>query len=32
MKYPVEVKNKILFTGGAGFVGSAVAEKLAENP
>jgi UDP-glucose 4-epimerase len=32
MKYPVEVKNKILVTGGAGFIGSAVAEKLAENP
>jgi UDP-glucose 4-epimerase len=32
MKYPAEVKNKILVTGGAGFIGSAVAEKLAENP
>jgi UDP-glucose 4-epimerase len=32
MKYPAEVKNKILVTGGAGFVGSAVAQKLAENP
>jgi UDP-glucose 4-epimerase len=32
MKYPSEIKNKILVTGGAGFIGSAVAEKLAENP
>lgn len=32
MKYPAEIKNKILVTGGAGFIGSAVAEKLAENP
>lgn len=32
MKFPSEIKNKILVTGGAGFVGSAVAEKLAENP
>lgn len=31
MKYPAEIKNKILVTGGAGFIGSAVAEKLAEN-
>lgn len=32
MKYPSEIKNKILVTGGAGFIGSAVAAKLAENP
>ncbi len=32
MKYPSEIKNKILVTGGAGFIGSAVAEKLAQNP
>lgn len=32
MKYPSEIKNKILVTGGAGFVGSAVAAKLASNP
>jgi len=32
MKYPAEIKNKILLTGGAGFIGSAVAEKLAQNP
>lgn len=32
MKYPTEIKNKILITGGAGFIGSALAEKLAENP
>ncbi len=32
MKYPKEIKNKILVTGGAGFIGSAIAEKLAENP
>jgi UDP-glucose 4-epimerase len=32
MKYPAEIKNKILVTGGAGFIGSAIAEKLAQNP
>jgi len=32
VKYPSEIKNKILVTGGAGFIGSALAEKLAENP
>lgn len=32
MRYPAEIKNKILVTGGAGFIGSAVAEKLASNP
>ena len=32
MKYPAEIKNKILVTGGAGFIGSAVAEKLAKDP
>jgi UDP-glucose 4-epimerase len=32
MKYPSEIKNKILVTGGAGFIGSAVAEKLAKDP
>ena len=32
MKYPAEIKNKILVTGGAGFVGSAIAAKLAANP
>ena len=32
MKYPAEIKNKILVTGGAGFVGSAIAAKLASNP
>lgn len=32
MKYPSEIKNKILVTGGAGFIGSAIAAKLAENP
>jgi len=32
MKYPAEIKNKILVTGGAGFVGSAIAAKLAEDP
>ncbi|MFM1875688.1 MAG: hypothetical protein RL266_1425 [Bacteroidota bacterium] len=32
MRYPAEIKNKILVTGGAGFIGSAVAEKLAQNP
>ncbi len=32
MKYPSEIKNKILVTGGAGFVGSAIAAKLASNP
>lgn len=32
MKYPTEIKNKILVTGGAGFIGSAVAKRLAENP
>lgn len=31
MKYPADIKNKILVTGGAGFIGSAVAEKLAQN-
>ncbi|MCF8275207.1 MAG: NAD-dependent epimerase/dehydratase family protein [Flavobacteriales bacterium] len=32
MKYPAQIKNKILVTGGAGFVGSAMAEKLSQNP
>ena len=32
MKYPAQIKNKILVTGGAGFIGSAVAEKLAKDP
>ncbi|MGB1317678.1 MAG: NAD-dependent epimerase/dehydratase family protein, partial [Flavobacteriales bacterium] len=32
MKFPAEIKNKILVTGGAGFVGSAMAEKLIEDP
>jgi len=32
MKYPAEIKNKILVTGGAGFIGSGIAEKLAQNP
>lgn len=32
MKYPSEIKNKILVTGGAGFVGSAIAAKLASDP
>ena len=32
MKYPAEINNKILVTGGAGFVGSAIAAKLASNP
>ncbi|MFC2176309.1 NAD-dependent epimerase/dehydratase family protein [Bacteroidota bacterium] len=32
MRYPAGIKNKILVTGGAGFIGSAVAEKLAQNP
>lgn len=32
MKYSAEIKNKILVTGGAGFVGSAIAAKLASNP
>ena len=32
MKYPSEIKNKILVTGGAGFVGSAMAEKLVQDP
>lgn len=32
MKYSTEIKNKILVTGGAGFVGSAIAAKLASNP
>jgi UDP-glucuronate decarboxylase len=32
MKFPAEIKNKILVTGGAGFVGSAMAEKLIQDP
>ncbi|MCB0755671.1 MAG: NAD-dependent epimerase/dehydratase family protein [Flavobacteriales bacterium] len=32
MKYPAQIKNKILVTGGAGFIWSAVAEKLAKDP
>jgi len=32
MKYATGIKNKILVTGGAGFVGSAIAAKLASNP
>lgn len=32
MRYPANIKNKILVTGGAGFIGSAVAEKLAKDP
>ncbi len=32
MKYPTEIRKKILVTGGAGFIGSALAEKLASDP
>ena len=32
MKFSSQIKNKILVTGGAGFVGSAMAEKLISDP
>jgi UDP-glucuronate decarboxylase len=32
MKFPERIKNKILVTGGAGFVGSGMVEKLISDP